>query len=208
MADEPIRRCGAKKRQGEGICTQRAGKGTNHVGWGQCHLHGGSMRNNVKNAERAQAMDAAEKMVATYGLPRNVDPVAAVLEEIARTAGHIDWLGSVIRDLEPDALAWGRTKVEDIRASEVAGVNTTHAAAVNVWLDLYHRERAHLVKVCAAAMSHGIAERQVRLAEQQGSLLADVLRAFLGDPELGLTEAQRKQAPGVIRRHLAMVRTA
>lgn len=34
--------CGAKKRQGEGHCTQPAGWGTEHVGRGRCKLHGGN----------------------------------------------------------------------------------------------------------------------------------------------------------------------
>lgn len=33
--------CGAKKRQGGGTCTQKAGWGTDHVGKGRCKLHGG-----------------------------------------------------------------------------------------------------------------------------------------------------------------------
>lgn len=34
--------CGAKKRQGTGVCTQKAGWGTDHPGSGRCKLHGGA----------------------------------------------------------------------------------------------------------------------------------------------------------------------
>jgi|GEM_PF-3592948 len=33
--------CGAKKKQGEGVCQQPAGWGTDHPGEGRCKLHGG-----------------------------------------------------------------------------------------------------------------------------------------------------------------------
>ena len=35
------RHCNARKRQGEGLCAQRAGWGTDHPGEGRCKLHGG-----------------------------------------------------------------------------------------------------------------------------------------------------------------------
>ena len=37
-----IPRCGARKKQGPGRCTQKAGWGTVHVGQGKCKLHGGA----------------------------------------------------------------------------------------------------------------------------------------------------------------------
>lgn len=37
-------KCGAKKRQGSGKCTQPAGWGTDHRGEGKCKLHGGASR--------------------------------------------------------------------------------------------------------------------------------------------------------------------
>lgn len=66
-------------------------------------------------------------------------------------------------------------------------------------------ERDRCATFAAKAIAAGLAERQVRLAEKHGALIADVLRAVLGDPELGLTTEQRKKAPGVARRHLGLV---
>ncbi len=37
-------KCGAKKRQGSGKCTQPAGWGTDHTGEGKCKLHGGGSK--------------------------------------------------------------------------------------------------------------------------------------------------------------------
>jgi hypothetical protein len=43
--------CGAKKRQGDGVCRHPAGWGTSHPGFGRCKAHGGSTRNGVTHAE-------------------------------------------------------------------------------------------------------------------------------------------------------------
>jgi len=43
-------------------------------------------------------------------------------------------------------------------------------------------------------------ERKVRIAEQQGELIAQVIRSIRGD--LGLSSRQQSEAPAVVRRHL------
>lgn len=70
---------------------------------------------------------------------------------------------------------------------------------------LESEERDRCAGFAAKAIAAGLAERQVRLAEKQGALIADVLRAVLNDPELGLSAEQRGAVPGVTRRHLALV---
>lgn len=65
-------------------------------------------------------------------------------------------------------------------------------------------ERDRLAGFSAKAIAAGLMERQVKLAEHHGALIADVLRAVLNDPTLGLSEGQRALAPDVIRRHLAL----
>lgn len=67
------------------------------------------------------------------------------------------------------------------------------------------QERERCAKWAAMALTAGLNERVVRLAEQQGQLIADVLRAVLADPELALTEAQRRAVPNVGERVLALV---
>lgn len=64
-------------------------------------------------------------------------------------------------------------------------------------------ERDRCARYCKLAIDAGLAERQVRLAEQQGRLLEHVLSGVLGD--LGLTDEQLDQVPGLIERHLDLV---
>jgi hypothetical protein len=160
-----------------------------------CGRHGGFAPQVIRATERRRQERAAEAAVATYGLPVDIAPTDALLEEVRWTAGHVAWLRTRVAELEADSLVWGTTKSDHQGATE--------AAAVNVWLDLYQRERRHLLDVCRAAIGAGIEERRVKLAESMGALLASVIRAILDD--LDLTPEQQAQVPEVVPRRLRAV---
>lgn len=186
------------ERKGE-PCRQWAIKGGT-----VCPAHGGAAKNvRAKATERVQQAKAIKALV-TYGIPRQVDPFAALLEEISRTAGHVDWLKTVVEKLTAKELVWSRTSTETKIGGGPTGdyLTDTQSAAVNQWLALYQSERIHLVHVCKTAIGCGLAERQVQLAESQGALIAEVLRAVIGDPELGLSPERQEVALGVASRHL------
>lgn len=168
-----------------------------------CPAHGAATEH-VKNAAaerlRRQKMD---KAVAKYGLPRDVGAEEALLEELRRTAGIIEFLEEVIRDLDDaDQLVWGVTKTEYVGASEYRGTNETEAAALNIWLELYNRERVHLLNVTKTIISLNIADRQVRIAEDNARIVAEVLRGTLAD--LGLSTKQPEVAKALGRRLRAL----
>ena len=188
--DKP--KCGANKKQSAGMCRRPAGWGTDHPGTGQCKLHGGCMPNNRIAAMEQQARKAVE----TYGLPRDISPTDALLEEVRYSAGHVAWLRAKVAELEAADLVWGVTEEVDKGATEFAGIDTTHAATVNMWLELYFRERKHLLDLTKTAISVGIEERRVRLAEAQGSLMNDVIRRILA--RLSLTPDQSSLLPVVV----------
>lgn len=165
-------KCGAKKKTGDGTCTQAAGWGTDHAGHGPCKLHGGSTRSHTVAART----ERARRAVATYGLPREIDPAQALLEEVHRTAGHVAWLSSKVAELQEGDLVWGLVEEQEKTATDFPGTDLTHAARPSVWLDLYHRERTHLVRVSKAALDAGVNERLVQLAEQQGTMLGEIIR--------------------------------
>lgn len=192
--DKP--KCGARKRQGEGCCRRPAGWGTSHPGTGRCKLHGGATVSHRDAAAEAIAREA----VITYGLARDIPATDALLEEVHWTAGHVAWLRERVAELEPEALVWGVTEESDQQATEFPGTNTTRAAKPNVWLQLYREERKHLVDVTKAAISAGIEERRVKLAEAQGALLNSVLRRIFD--RLDLTPEQRSLLPLVVPEEL------
>lgn len=182
-------KCGSRGRSGR-PCGRYAGWGTPHPGIGACKLHGGCTPSHVNAANRVKA----ELAVITLGLPIDVEPQTALLEEVHRTAGHVAYLAEKIAEFDDD----------DQLLQTNHGPGGASQTVRSVWVDLYQAERGHLVKVCASAISAGVAERQVKLAEQQGALIAKVIQGVLG--ELGV--ADRPEVAGVIRRHLATVTVA
>jgi hypothetical protein len=189
-------KCGAKKRQGDGCCRRPAGWGTDHPGAGCCKLHGGA----TESHRSAATEELARQAVITYGLPRDIAPTDALLEEVRYSAGHVAWLREQVAALEAQSLVWGITEETQKNATEFSGTDTTRAAAMNMWLDLYHKERRYLLDVTKAVIAAGVEERRVKLAEAQGSLLNDVIRRILA--RLSLTPDQSKLLPLVVPEEL------
>lgn len=167
-----------------------------------CQTHGGKGRNRKvgketweKERKMAAEMDRLERAVKTYGLPVTVDPQTALLDEIYRTAGHVKWLGEQIAALDPKDLVWGvgsEEKREGVGEMEtqIDLTTTTKIARPAAMVQMYQAERAHLVHVCKTAIQCGIAERQIKLAEEQGQMIAAGFRQVVESPELALTEVQ------------------
>lgn len=168
-----------------------------------CATHGGRAPRARAAAERRLAEEQITAALATYGRPIDTSPTEALLEEVKWTAGHVAWLRERVAELEPEALTWGKTEEVDKGSGEFTGTDITHAAKAPVLVQLYQQERAHLIAVCKTAITTGIEERRVKLAEQQGALLAGVVRAILAD--LDLTPAQSKAAPGIVAQHFRSV---
>lgn len=177
QGSEPVdRRCTARSSRTGDRCKRWAVKGAT-----VCPAHGARAPQVKAAAKRRRDEQTALAAVATYGLPRQIAPDQALLEEVHRTAGHVAWLHQLISNLDQREL------------TQRAENGTTSPA---VWVDLYQRERAHLVKVSASAIAAGIAERQVKLAEQQGALLAGAVQRILD--ALELTSEQWAKVPEVV----------
>lgn len=178
-------KCGANKTDGSGTCRREAGWGTDHLGWGQCRIHGGNTPAGIKFAARM----AAETKAVQYGGPRKVDPHEVLLEEVYRSAGHVEWLHRKVLELEDSELS----------ESTIAGKSP------NFWIRWYTDERLRLVAAAATCIKAGVAERRVQLAEEQGRMLADAIRLILQG--LGLTPEQERRAPSVVRAVLTSMPT-
>jgi hypothetical protein len=69
------------------------------------------------------------KAVRTLGLPVDVDPGKALLDEIHWTAGHVAWLREKVQELEAEELVWGKTQHDDgVGPQGVVDVTTEKAA--------------------------------------------------------------------------------
>lgn len=144
-----------------------------------CGVHGGRAPQTKQAAAVRIAEREAERAMVTLGVQRDISPTEALLEEVRWTAGHVAWLRERVQELEHGALVWGETASLDKRATEFPGVDTTSSAGANVWLELYERERKHLVHVCEVTIKAGVEERRVQLAESQGALVAGAIRRIL-----------------------------
>ncbi len=175
--------CGAHNKQGTPCGSRRM------LGLTVCWRHGGATKaSRAKNGEAKQQIliaKAYDRVVRTYGQARNVSPAEAILEEVHRTAGIVTYLEQLVGDLNQASL-----KQYDGEGWEKQ----------SVWVTMYQNERAHLVKACSEAIRCGVAEKTVALKQQQGALLASVVRGILED--LGV--AQDVRAPEVVRRHMAL----
>lgn len=188
--------CGSKKTDGSGdTCRQPAGAGTNHVGWGKCRFHGGNSPALQKDAAK---QETAARMVA-FGTPIEIDPGTALLTEVKRSAGVVQWLSEVISAFTSDInLSGGTREARDVVQS--LGEQGREAA---VWVDLFFKERRQLAQVAKMALDAGVAERQVQLQEEQGRMLVAVIQGVLGD--LSLSVEQRAAVPGIVRKHLLAI---
>jgi hypothetical protein len=202
-----VRRCWARAKGTGEQCTQPAASGQK-----VCRFHGAAARQNLAKGKERVIERRAAALVATYGIKIQTSATEALLEEVQWTAGHVAWLRERVQEIESSAriegtdrehpLVWGVTKEKS--GGEDRG--TTKEAVPNVWLRLYQQERDHLVKVCSAAIKAGIEERRIQLAEQQGALVAQAIRAILGD--LQLTPEQQARVPEVVPRHLRALASA
>ncbi len=193
-----IRPCKKFPMKGQSVCYKHGGMGRNRAA---------GLRQWDKEHARAKEMERAERAVKTLGLPVATSPQQALLDEIARTAGHVRWLGDLVGNLDPDESTWGKTGEEHREGvGEMETVidltTTTKQARPAVWIQLYQAERSHLVHVCKVAIQCGIAERQIKLAEEQGQMIASVLRSVFEDPELELSVTQVQVARNVASKAL------
>ena len=227
--------CGAKNKKSEpcGLGPVPGAK--------RCGRHGGKAPQVQAAAERRLAEEKAKNImtnaVRTLGLPIDIDPGKALLDEIHWTAGHCAWLREKVQELEtvdrltrgtddkttwnkdgdsefhegsdesgnPGAhsLVWGQTEYRDKTGGDDAGQTVVEQAGINIWYQLYLKEREHLAKVCALALRAGIEERKVKLAESQGALVADVIRRILN--ALCLTPEQQALVPQIVPEQLRLL---
>jgi len=130
---------------------------------------------------RNRARDAALKDKLFGGPTTDTDPTEVLLKEIQRTAGHIEWLASMIQESDPEMFVktlWlTRRQSGFVREGEIDTTDFSHAGAM--WVEIYQTERRHLANICRTALAAGIEERRVRLAEKQAELIGEMLRSVM-----------------------------
>jgi hypothetical protein len=174
--------CTAKKTDGT-ICQAYAIRGSN-----VCRVHGGSAPAVKAAAERNVELEAARRQLAALGEPEDIDPGQALLRLIAWKYGEVQWLRDQVRTMPASELAWGKTQEDKGIGPQGVVDMTTTKAAPSVWWTLLRQSEDQLADYSTRALKAGIAERQIRLAEGQGDLVAGVVRRIF--ERLNLTPGQ------------------
>jgi hypothetical protein len=155
-------------------------------------------------------MSKAQKAARTYGLPRDIDPGRALLEEVQNQAGVVAWLRHIIGGMDAEDLVWGMAEeiIEpEIRDSDgqtvILSRSGKYKAAPSVWLSIYQWERRHYRELCRDAIAAGVSERMVNVFEQTADTFALVIERVLDS--LDLTETQRLAVPAAVVRELRVI---
>jgi hypothetical protein len=189
--------CGGETRKG-GKCRRPAGWGTPHQGVGTCKLHAG----NTPAAVLKGMVELARREQQVMGMPLSIEPQDAILECIRIAAGEVAYASERISELEASDAVGPVTTRLDRSGPEGAGEEVREGPpALHVWIQVRRQAMDRLVNYSFAALKAGIEERRVRIAEQQGMLLAQAIQGILR--ELGVSE--RPEVAGVVRKHLTLV---
>jgi hypothetical protein len=170
-----------------------------------CASHGGKSPQVKAAAARRLAEQEAAKAVRLFAAPVDVDPARALVELVQWTAGEVAYWREQVRALaedDPEKLTWGITR--DKQGGEDQG--TTFEAKPNVAYLMLTDAQDRLAKYAAAALKAGVEERRVKLAEDQGALVARVIRSILD--QLNLTSDQQALVPEVVPAQLRLLTAA
>lgn len=169
-----------------------------------CKMHGGGSKAAKQAAARNIAQANAARSAAQIGLPLEISPQQALLDEVQRSAGMVAFYQDRVNEVTGNRtgdLIFSLTKYEEVQSETLGNSETTTTeAGVHVWLQLLNEERDRLTRVSLAAIKAGIAERRVQLAEQQGHALVGVIRAILA--RLDLNPSQVTLASTVVPEEL------
>lgn len=141
----------------------------------------------------------------------DISPEEAILQTVRESAANVAFFRARVQDLvgerdldDPEhPLIWGQTSLSSVSASPTPGSDEEFAAGANIWFQMYHAEREHLLKASQAALRAGIAERRVRLAEMGADVIVGRIRQILN--ALELTPEQVAEADRVVPLQISML---
>lgn len=171
------------------------------AGLSVCRAHGGASARAKTAASREiakrQATAILDQQRTLGNAPTDTDPVEALRYAIGWARTHCDWARAEVQRLAPHAVIWGDRRVTE---SDLHGLTIEQRAELHGWVHLYNYWLDRLVSYSARAIHAGLAEREVRLEEERGALIAEIIRAILADLELD--PAQQARALSVVPLHL------
>lgn len=124
------------------------------------------------------------------GVPSELMPGDALLEEVRRTAGIVRWLEYRMATEWSDELIPLGKEVEGAAFTQWVPTNESE------WYAVYQKERQHLARCSKMCLDAGVAERQVKIAEANADLMYQIIASAF--KALGLTEEQEQRVPAIM----------
>lgn len=146
----------------------------------------------------------ATRAMATYGTPRQIDPLTGLKEELWRTAGIVQWLETQIGELSENEITHLVVTNAD-RAEEDGRKLEVIDERANELVNLFQKERKHYLEVCKTCISVGLAQMEIEMAQQQAAIFNGTLRGTL--VELGV-DIRDPRVLAVVRKHLSAAAVA
>lgn len=200
--------CGAR-RKGK-VCTQPAGFGTDHLGFGYCKFHGGCTPTQRIGAAKQEATAHAMR----FGAPLDIGPMEALLWCVRIAAGEVAYFTMQVMLLEridvqgPTVTTKQRPRKGEYGMEEHGDTVEEierGTPALNIWIQARQGALDRLARFTKLALDANVAEREVNMAEQYGAQLGRIVGRILD--ALRLTPAQLKNAPDIVRREMAVIET-
>lgn len=181
-----------------------------------CRYHGGRAPQVATAAKRRaaelEAHAEAERMLAAAGV--DADPIEHLLDSLHRIAALAAVYGQMVAGLDAASEERGglRGKLGYVEADpddrdelrvtandELLGLDRHGAAQLHPFVVECHRLLEQRAKLAKLAIDAGVAERQVRLAEQQGQVIVTVVRRSLEVLGVEVTEQVTRVVAGELR---------
>lgn len=168
--------CNSPLRKHPGrLCKWGAGAKTDHKGVGRCTYHGG-------NTLPGQ-VEGFMVMAHAYALEFNTTPPEALQAELQRTEGAIRWL---------------QEKLSTADEAEDGDLALVRDGSLADFVDMYDKQRGHLVRVAVAAINSGVTQLLAEDMQRKGERIAEVMDEAIA--ALGLDPIQEDK----VRTKLAM----
>lgn len=154
-----------------------------------CRLHGGLAPQVQRKAAERVIEEQARQVAKAYAVDHVdvSDPIGALMRLAAEVVGFKDFIAARVAELRSDEWRYGALGGEQLRA-EVA---------------VYERAMDRAGRLLVDINRLNLEERQVRIAERQGELLAAVIMGILDD--LNLTREQSDRAYEIVPRRLRLL---
>lgn len=165
-----------------------------------CEAHGSATQ---KSRAQAEVRDLVNLSGWQLGDP-DTNPGEKLLMLVAQSAELVQKYGRSVGQLVAEADGdLEKALVREVWSTDESGQSRKTGEYVKAIPQQFDKERDRLARYATAAISAGLAERQVRLAEDTGRMVAGMY--VLMSERLGLTDEQRALMPALLAQVLSEV---